>query len=371
MNHENEKLPSIGKRLISLDALRGFTMFWIIGGEGLFISFSRVWPSPFTEALAVNMDHATWEGFHYIDLIFPLFLFLVGVVIPYAILGRVEKGVSHKKLYLHILKRATVLILLGWINYGILHFDFPNMRWSTVLGRIGICYFLASILVIHTNWRFQLATIIVILLGYWAAARFIPVPGYGAGILTPEGSLMTWLDQKLIPGKLGLGIYDRQGVMSTFTALATTLLGVLAGHWLRSNQTEQKKLTGLLIAGIVTFLLGWIWGKFFFISRNAWTSSFTLLTGGMSLILLFIFYWIIDVKGYKRWSFFFVVIGMNAITIWVGQRLIDFKFTSDALFLGFSKYLGILQPIFIAACLIMLKWIFLRFLYHRNIFLKA
>ncbi len=364
-------VSAIRKRLTSLDALRGFTMLWIIGGEGVIISLYKVWPNSFTDALAKNMHHAGWEGFYFMDLIFPLFLFLVGVLIPYAVLGRLEKGVPPKDLYRHILKRTVVLILLGWVNYGLLHFDFPNMRWSSVLGRIGICYFLASLLVIHTGWKTQMWVFLLILVAYWAAAMFIPVPGYGPGVLTPEGSLMTWLDQHLIPGKLGLGLYDRQGVMSTFTALATTLMGVLAGYWLRSDHSENDKVKGFVIAGVVTLVLGWLWGKSFFISRNVWTSSFVLYSGGMSLLLLALFYWVIDVKGYKGWTFFFVVIGMNAITIWVGQRLIDFEFTADALFQGFSKYLGVIAPLFMAFAVLMMKWLFLWFLYIKRIFLKA
>jgi predicted acyltransferase len=372
-NPRKEEIPvrPVTKRILSLDALRGFTMFWIIGGGAFFIYLHEAWPNAFTKVLAENMEHAGWEGFYFMDLIFPLFLFLVGVLIPYTILGRIKRGVPRKTLYLHILKRTVVLILLGWVNYGILRFDFPNMRWSTVLGRIGLCYMAASFLVIHTSWRVQLGTIVVILLGYWAAAMFIPVPGYGAGVLTPEGSLMTWLDQQLIPGSLGLGLYDRQGVMSTFTALATTLMGVLAGHWLRSQRSEKEKVRGLLLAGIVTLFLGWLWGRFFFISRNVWTSSFTLYSGGMSILLLVLFYWVIDIRGYKRWTFFFVVIGMNAITIWVGQRLISFDFTAKALFEGVSKYMGVLQPVFLAAMVVMLKWLLLNFMYKRKIFLKA
>lgn len=369
--HAGAIFPAIKKRLTSIDALRGFTMLFIIGGEGVIISLNKAWPNGFTEALAKNMHHAGWEGFYFMDLIFPLFLFLVGVLVPYAILGRLEKGVQPKPLYRHILKRTVVLILLGWVNYGLLHFDFANMRWSSVLGRIGICYFLASLLVIHTGWRTQMWVFLLILIGYWAAAMFVPVPGYGPGVLTPEGSLMTWLDQQLIPGKLGLGLYDRQGIMSTFTALATTLMGVLAGHWMRSDRSESEKVKGFVIAGVVTLALGWLWGKYFFISRNVWTSSFVLYSGGMSLLLLALFYWVIDIKGYKKWTFFLVVIGMNAITIWVGQRLIDFEFTADALFLGVSKYLGVILPVFMALAVLMMKWLFLWFLYVKHIFLKA
>jgi predicted acyltransferase len=364
-------IKPVGGRIVSIDALRGFTMLFIIGGGAFFSSFYKVWPNSFTENLAKNMDHAGWEGFYFLDLIFPLFLFLVGLILPIVILGRLEKGESPRRMYLHILKRTLVLIFLGLVNYGLLRCDWATMRWSSVLGRIGICYFIASLLLIHTNWRTQALVVFVILVGYWAAVMFIPVPGYGPGVLTPEGCLTTWLDQKLIPGTLGLGLYDRQGVLSTFTALATTLIGVLAGHWLRSERSMNQKTLGFVIAGLVTLTAGWIWGKFFFISRNVWTSSFVLYSAGWCFLLLAFFYWIIDVKNYKKWTFFLVVIGMNAITIWVGQRLIDFEFTANALFLGFSKYLGILAPIFLALSVLLLKWLFLWFLYRRRIFLKA
>jgi len=359
------------ERMVSLDALRGFTMIFIIGGGGFISSFYKVWPNTVTETLAKNMEHAGWVGFYFLDLIFPLFLFLVGVLLPFVILGRIEKGTSSRELYGHIVKRTLILIFLGLVNYGLLRFEWDTMRWSSVLGRIGICYFFASMLVIHTNWRIQALVILIILIGYWAAVMFIPIPGYGPGLLTPEGCLTTWLDQKLIPGTLGLGLYDRQGVLSTFTALATTLIGVLAGHWLRSERTPNQKILGFVIAGLVTLLSGWAWGQFFFISRNVWTSSFVLYSAGWCLLLLTFFYWVIDVKGYKKWSFFLVVIGMNAITIWVGQRLIDFEFTANALFLGFSKYLGIMAPILLTLSILMIKWLFLWFLYRKRIFLKA
>jgi predicted acyltransferase len=178
-------------------------MLFIIGVGGFVSSFHKVWPNSFTEALARNMDHAGWEGFYFLDLIFPLFLFLVGLLLPLVLLGRVERGISRGKLYLHITKRTRVLIFLGLVNYGLLRFDLDTMRWSSVLGRIGICYFIASL-----------------------------------------------LDQKLIPRALGFGLYDRQGVLSTCTALPTTLIGVLAGHWLSSGRTVNQKTVGFIIAGL-------------------------------------------------------------------------------------------------------------------------
>jgi predicted acyltransferase len=369
MKAEAIQLPSA--RLTSIDALRGLTMFFIIGGERIFTSLEKIWPGTVTDSLSKNMEHAGWEGYYFYDQIFPLFLFLVGILIPIVLLRGREKGKDNRELTLHMAKRAGILIFLGLCNYGLLRFDWPAMRWSSVLGRIGICYFIAGLFVLHSGWRTQTLVIIGILAGYWAAVKFIPVPGFGTGVLTPEGCLTTWLDQKLIPGTLGIGIYDRQGILSTFTALATTMTGVLAGYWLCTSRTGKQKSLGLLIAGVILLAAGWLWGKYFFVSRNVWTSSFVLLTSGVSCLAVAFFYWFVEVKGYRKWTFFLVVIGMNAITIWVGQRFIDFSFTTDAIFLGVSKYFGIIQPLFMAICLIGVKWLFLWFLYRKKIFLKA
>jgi predicted acyltransferase len=368
---EHGPLNPGSQRITSLDALRGFAMLWIIGGGDVFQSLAKVWRTPVTELLARQMEHAGWEGFRFLDLIFPLFLFLVGVLLPFTIGRRVEQGADRRTLYLHIVKRTLVLILLGLIDYGLLRLDWDQMRWSTVLGRIGICYFLAALLVIHTGWRTQALVGTAILLLFWAALLFVPVPGYGPGVLTPEGCLTTYLDQHLIPGKLGLGLYDRQGILSTFTAFATTLLGVLTGHWLRTGHSPRRKIAGLLGAGLVGLLVGYAWGKVFFLSRNIWTSSFVVYAGGWSLLLLALFYWIIDVKGYRRWAFVLIVIGMNCITIWVGQRFVDFRYSAGFLFNGLLQYAGTLKPICAACSVLLLKWLFLYFLHRHKIYLKA
>jgi predicted acyltransferase len=358
-------------RLISVDALRGFTMLWIIGGGGFIQSFFKVWPNSFTETLAKNMEHAGWEGFHFYDLIFPLFLFLVGLLIPTLISRRLANHITYKKMYMDMLKRTFILFVLGLIMYKLLSFEWSTQRYSSVLLRIGICYSIACLLVIHTNWRVQSVVILAILVGYWAAVKFIPVPGYGPGILTPEWSLTTWLDQKIIPGRLSPGPYDYQGVLSTLTALASTLIGVQAGHWLRTDRTGNQKTLGFITAGIVFLSAGWLWGQYFFISRYVWTSSFVLFSSGWSLLIYACFYWVIEIKGFKKWTFFLVVIGMNSVTIWVLQGLIDFKFIADAFFLGISKYLGIIQPVFLTFTVILVKWLFLWFLYRQKIFLRA
>ena len=346
-------------------------MLWTIGGGDVVKSVSKVRNTPVTEALYQQMEHAGWEGFHFLDLIFPLFLFLVGVLLPFSIGRRVEQGADRKTLYVHIAKRTLVLILLGLVDYGLLRFDWDQMRWSTVLGRIGICYFFAALMVIHTGWRTQALVGTSILLLFWAALMFIPVPGYGPGVRTPEGCLTTYLDQLLIPGKLGLGLYDRQGILSTFPSFSTTLLGVLTGHWLRTRWSPRQKTMGLLVAGLVSLIFGHLWGRFFFISRNIWTSSFVVYAGGWSLLLLALFYWIVDVKGYRKWAFFLIVIGMNSVTIWVGQRCIDFSYTAAYVFDGLLRYSGAVKPVLAAFSVLTVKWLFLYFLHRHRIYLKA
>jgi predicted acyltransferase len=368
---QDNRLSLTSRRITSIDALRGFAMLWIIGGGQVVRSFSRIWSNPVTEPLSRQMEHAGWAGFHFLDLIFPLFLFLVGVLLPFSIGRQVERGTDRKALYVHIAKRTLILIFLGLVDYGLLRFDWDQMRWSSVLGRIGICYFFAALLVIHTGWKTQAIVGTSILLLFWAVLMFVPVPGYGPGVLTPEGCVTTYLDQLLIPGKLGLGLYDRQGILSTFTAFSTTLMGVLTGHWLRTRHSPERKIIGLLVAGLTSVILGHIWGKFFFISRNIWTSSFVIYAGGWSLLLLALFHWVIDVKGYQRWAFFLVVIGMNSITIWVGQRFIDFTYTAGFIFDGMLQYAGVVKPVLGAFSVLMLKWLFLYFLHRHKIYLKA
>ncbi len=359
-------------------------MFWIIGGDVLCKNIYQVWPNPLTAGLAHQFEHSKWEGFTFYDLIFPLFLLIVGTLVPYTILGRVERGERKRTIYAHVSKRTAVLIFWGLVAYGLLRFDWPNMRWSTVLGRIGICYCAVSLLVLHTNWRTQAAIAVALIVGYWAVMTFVPVPDYGAGVLTPEGCLSTWLDRRLIPGRLGVNnLYDRQGVLSTFTSIATTLIGVLAGHWLRSRRTPVQKLKGLIVSGLILLAVGALWGRFFLISRNLWTSSFVLYSAGWGLLLFALFYGLIDLAGLKKWSFLFVVIGVNAIAIWILQDFVNFGpcgyYTGkpgdsiSSLFLGgfADAYLPSYQPVILALGTIASKWLLLWVMFRHKIFLKA
>ena len=362
---------AIGGRVLSIDALRGFDMFWITGGGAVFASLPEVWDHPVTRTIQQQMHHVKWGGFRFEDLIFPLFIFLVGVVLPFSISRRRERGQSLARIHLHVVKRTASLILIGLIMNGLLRFNWSEMRWPGVLQRIGLCYFFAALLVIHTKWRTQAFVIAVVLLLYWGVTMLVPVPGVGRGDLTPEGCLSSYVDQQLIPGKLYYGHGDNEGVLSTFPAICTALLGALAGHWLRSNRSGSRKAAGLAGAGVVCLAAGALWGLAFPIIKILWTSSYVLFAGGWSLLLLALFYWVIDVKGYTKWSLFFVVIGMNAITIYFLQRFVDFGGIARFFLAGLSEHAGLVAPLVLPLGALMARWLVLWFLYRHKVFFKV
>jgi len=346
-------------------------MFWIIGGGALLESLVRVWDHPITRTIERQLEHVEWAGFHFEDLIFPLFVFMVGVVLPFSLSGRRERGQSLAGIHLHVIKRAVGLILLGLIFNGLLNFEWSDMRWPGVLQRIGLCYFFAALIVLHTRWRTQAILVGVVLLLYWAVTMLVPVPGYGAGNPTMERCLSSYIDQQLIPGELYYKYGDNEGVISTLPAICTALLGALAGHWLRSNRSGSRKASGLALAGVACLLAGLAWGQFFPIIKILWTSSYVLFAGGWSLLLLALFYWVIDVKGYHRWAFFFVVIGMNAITIYFLQRFVEFDAIAQFFLGGVAKHAGLLAPLILPFGALMIRWLVLHFLYRHRVFLKV
>jgi predicted acyltransferase len=364
-----QTLPS--QRIVSIDALRGFDMFWIIGGGTVLGCLFEVWKHPATETIQQQLSHVEWQGFHFEDLIFPLFLFIMGAVLPFSISRRRQRGQSQTKLYLHILKRSFVLIMLGLIYNNLQNFDWSEMRWPGVLQRIGLCYFFAAIIVLNTKWRTQAIFIAAVLVLYWLAAALIPVPGFGAGDMTPQGCLSSYIDQQLIPGKLYYGYGDNEGLISTLPAICTVLMGALAGHWLRSDRHGSKKAAGLAMAGLASAVVGYLWGFIFPIIKIIWTSSYTLFSGGLCLMLLALFYWVIDVKGYRKWAFFFIVIGVNPITIYFLQRFVDFGGIAEFFLSGLVAHAGQVAPLIIPLGILAIKWLLLLFLYRHKIFFKV
>ncbi len=372
-----KKQPEKTERLVSLDALRGFDMLWITGGEGLIFSLAALTGWPVFNWAATQMEHVPWEGFVFYDMIFPLFLFIAGVSMPFSIVKRKKRGESMKSIYRHLFKRLFLLLLLGWIYNGLLHFDFENQRWASVLGRIGLAWFFAALIVLNANIRWQIVWFTGILLSYWAMMKLIPVPGFGAGVLTPEGNLCAYIDQQLLPGSFCCYKYgDNEGILSTLPAICTALLGALTGHFLIS---ENAKLSGLkkglimLGSGLILLVAGKSWSLVFPIIKNIWSSSFVLFAGGWSLILLAVFYLVIDVWKIRRWSFPFVVIGLNSITIYMlVSGIINFQAINQYFFPGvISLFSEPVQPLISSICYILCEWILLYILYKKKIFLKV
>ena len=374
MKNTSEKKPD---RLLSLDALRGFDMLWISGGGELIVALAALTGWPFFKWAGVQMEHVSWEGFRFYDMIFPLFLFIAGVSMPFSILKRKKRGESMKSIYYHLFKRLFLLILLGAIYNGLLRFDFENQRYASVLARIGIAWFFAAIIVLNTSVRGQVLWFAGILLSYWAIMKLIPVPGFGAGVLTPEGNLAAFIDQKLLPGRFCCYTFgDNEGIISNLPAISTALMGALTGHLLISDDKRLngfKKAILILAAGIVSLGIGKLWGLTFPIIKNLWTSTFVLFAGGWSLILLAVFYLIIDVWGFKKWAFPFVVIGLNSITIYMlNSGIIDFGQMSQYLFSGTIKsFSALAQPVIAATAYILCVWTVLYILYKNKIFLKV
>jgi len=359
-------------RVLSMDALRGFDMFWIIGGSEIARKLLESDdPQSWKHRVADQFEHVRWEGFRFYDLIFPLFIFLVGCVLPYSL--RKYSG-SPKLVYGRILRRGLLLVLMGFLVNGALQFDFANMRYAHVLQRIGIAYVPAAILYLHTSWRGQLIATAVILLGYWAIFEFIPAPGGVAGDYSMEGNLAGYLDRTYLPGIIldeYYGYGDNEGFLSTIPAIATALLGVLAGTFLQSAANPWRKVFGLAAAGLTCLIVGNLWGLSFPIIKNLWTSSFVLVAGGWSLLLLSLFYAAVDVLGFRRSAFFWVVIGMNAITIYVGQRIVDFGDISHIFFGGVARMTGSSSALTLLVGIIVVKWLLLYFLFRHKIFLRV
>ncbi|AKD54404.1 acyltransferase family protein [Spirosoma radiotolerans] len=363
------------KRLLSLDTLRGFDMFWIMGGEEIFQVLAKTTGWAWAVLIADQFTHPDWNGFRAYDLIFPLFVFLAGVSTPFSIGSRLEKGDEKAQIARKIISRGLVLVLLGIIyNNGLFVKAIQDTRFPSVLGRIGLAGMSAQLIFLYVRPRTQYRVFVGILMGYWAALALIPVPGCGAGVLTMDCNLASYIDRMVVPGHLYKTIHDPEGLFSTIPAIGNALLGIFAGSFLKTNhETGRQKALYLLGAGALFVLLGVLWNFIFPINKNLWTSSFVLVTGGLSLSLLSIFYWIIDVKGIKGWTFFFTVIGMNSILIYVADEFIDFAYASHFFFGGLINRLssGWVAGVLGVLGYLAVKWAFLYFLYKKKTFLRV
>ena len=372
-----EVVPEKSQRLRSLDALRGFDMLWIVGGHGLAHTMAKYTEWEWLKWFAGQFHHPGWSGFTLYDLIFPLFLFLAGVAMPYSLGRQVELGKSKWQLLKKVAVRAVLLIVLGAVYNGLLAFKpLEETRVLSVLGYIGIAYFFAAVIYLFSNTRHQVIWVIGILFGYWAALEWIHVPGHGAGVITPEGSIRAYLDRSLLPWRFNVAsqLYDSQGLFANIPAIVTALLGCLTGQFIRKSKMNKFSIVGVLMGtGIACYFLAKLWSTQLFISKELWNPPFVLHCAGWSLMLLSVFYLIIDVLGFWRWSFFLIVIGMNSITIYLGVKMFNFRHTSNFIFGGLVNKVtdAELKAVMASCAYILVWWLVLLFMYRKKIFLRV
>ena len=356
-------------RLLSLDALRGFDMFWIVGMDEVFEALSVVTGTHFAKSL----DHAAWVGLHFYDFIFPLFVFIIGVSQVFSLRKSVEQD-GRMGATMKVLRRGLILFFLGFLYYG----GVSKLRWLGVLQRLAICSMGAGLCIIWLKTKGRVAVCASILVGYWALLTFVPVPGVGAGNYKEGMNLTNYLDKMYLPGFRWDGDHDPEGMLSTLPAIAQCLLGVFAGTLLMRKDLDGKKKVSLLVMGGVALIaLGFLWGMQFPIIKKLWTSTFVLVTSGVGAILLALFYNIIDVKGYNRWCTPFVWIGMNAITIYFVHSFFNFAKLGNGFFGGeLGEWLDRLvvpgfSHLLVTLAVLTFVVLFVRFLYQRKIFIRV
>lgn len=293
-------------RMTSLDVFRGLTIAGMI-----LVNNPGTW-----DAIYSPLEHSKWDGLTPTDLVFPFFLFIAGVSITLSLARRADAGRGKRDLYLKIVRRTLIIFALGLVLTAFPYNDLHGFRIPGVLQRISVCYFFAAVIFLNTRWRAQSVIVAALLLLYWAAMKLIPVPGFGAGDLSTAGNLAAFVDRRLFGRHTWKPLYDPEGLLSTIPAIATTLCGVLAGQLLRSRRTALEKVAAMFVAGAACMIVGWAWNYWFPVNKALWTSSYVVVTAGMALELLAAFYWLVDIKGWRRWTKPFLAFGTNALAVY-------------------------------------------------------
>jgi predicted acyltransferase len=358
-------------------------MFCILGGDALawaLLDMSSGKQGLLSAAgtfLGTQFTHVAWEGIRFYDFIFPLFIFVTGVSIVLSLPGLVERE-GKSKAHLRVLRRFALLYILGVIYYGGLSKPWPDVRLLGVLQRIAICYLFASLLFLHLRVRGLVIACATILIGYWAAMTFVPIPGFGAGSFAPDTNLANWIDASYLPGRLWDETRDPEGILSTLPAIATCILGVLAGLLLKDARIEPRHKTLWLIGGgAVMVAAGYLWALQFPLIKYLWTSSFALVCGGYSAMLLGVLHQIVDVWKWRKWATAFVWIGANAITLYFLNNLASFNTVATRLVGGdvsafLDRHLTFGMGQFVTAAVgLGISVLLAGFLYQRKIFLRV
>ncbi len=365
------------KRLLSIDALRGFDMLFIMGFSTVVALLASALSGNPDCWLARQMSHVEWNGLAHHDTIFPLFLFISGMTFPFSCAGQATKGVPRNKILLRTIKRGLVLVFLGLVYSGFFQFNFATLRFPSVLARIGLAWMGAAIIYLYVpNWKARCGIGAFLLIGYWLLLALCPAPDAPAGTdpFSYEGNLVGYIDRMIMPNHLHENrFFDPEGILSTFPAIVTAMLGIFTGEFVKENGASPKRKTLMMFAAAVLLAIaGVVWNQFFPINKKLWSSSFVLVVGAYSVAMFALFYWLIDVKGWTGWTPFFKVIGMNSITVYLAMRIIDFHKISNFFFGGFTGLFP--EPwskIISTALFTFTIWLFLLFLYKKKVFLKV
>jgi len=357
------------RRLVCVDALRGFDMLWIIGGSEVLITLADATGFKFLSNMPAHFDHS-WGQFHFYDLIMPLFLFIVGVVMPVSFKKRADRGETKKKLYTHVIRRVIILYILGLIASGhLLTFDISKIHlWTDTLHAIAVGYLVSSVMILELRLKWQIGITAGLLFLYWGIMALIPVPGIGAGIYEPDSNLALYIDNAV------LGHFQEDAgwtyILTNLTFICSVMIGVFAGYILQSESPAMKKTGLLALTGVCCIIAGKVWGIWFPVIHHLWTSSLVLFAGGLSFLLLSLFYLVIDIWGFKKWAFPFVVIGMNAIAVYVASHLFDFKLIGNVFVGGLEKYTGSWFGFIEAMAALIIVWLILYWMYRKKSFIK-
>ena len=363
------------QRLDSLDALRGLDMLFIMGLTPLILSICALFPGGNESWIAQQMHHVPWDGLRQHDTIFPIFLFIAGMTFPFSLSSKQAKGYSRGRIWWNVIRRGLLLVFLGLVYQGFFNFHFKTLRYASVLGRIGLAWMFAAMLYMTLKRSWQLVVAVVILVGYWLLLRYVPAPDapVGADPFSPEGNLCGYIDRILLPGRMYREHFDPEGLLGTVPAIVTAQLGMFTGDFVRESKLGGgRKTLCLLLAGTILTALGFLWGKVFPINKALWTSSFVVAVGGIAILAFAVLYYIIDVKGWKKWAFPLYVVGLNSITIYLAQRIIDFQRIANFFFKGTAGLLPeaggkvVLSLGYVVVC-----WLFLWLLYRKKVFLKV
>jgi predicted acyltransferase len=364
-------------RLTTLDVFRGITIALMI-----------LVNDPGGDAYYSFLQHATWNGLTFADIVFPFFIFIVGATIPFSFARRIDRGASKRKLFVIVVRRTLILFALGLLINLFPTFDLATFRIMGVLQRIALCYFFASVVFMYLKPKWQIILTVAIPIAYWMLMTLVLVPGYGAGVLTEDGNLAGYIDRLLLGKHIYAytGTYDPEGLLSTLPALATALIGVLAGQYLKSSPTPKAKTVKLLLFGSVSIPIGLVWNFWFPINKNLWTSSYVFFTGGIALLILAVCFYTIDTRGYTSWTKPFTILGLNAILIYVLSEIVNLALIYARISLTentstslksliyerlFSSWAGPLHGSFLyALAYLAFCWAVAAILYRKRIFVK-